>query len=149
MAILMPRLIIVSGTRPHPALTNEVQGKIRETIAKFSTPADSVIMHGDAKGVDQLAREIAQKATRVRGHLPMPALWERLGRSAGPLRNQAMVDVAAAMHACGWDVVALCYPVKSSKGTRDMIRRLQWRLPGSKYDQPRGQWLVLVNELEV
>jgi len=50
---------------------------------------------------------------------PRPADWTRFGRAAGPLRNQRMVDVLA-------DVphrLVMAYPVGSSAGTMDCVRR--------------------------
>lgn len=55
----------------------------------------AVLVHGNARGADRLAAEI------WRGWgLPTEehrADWDRFGRAAGPIRNQAMVDVGAAV----------------------------------------------------
>ena len=72
----------------------------------------SMVLSGAARGVDHLGAEWA----RERG-VPVqsfPADWKRLGRGAGPARNQAMVTQADALIAI-WD--------GRSPGTRDVIER--------------------------
>jgi len=69
------------------------------------------IIHGGARGADTLADEWGKRmALRI---LAMPADWDRHGRSAGPLRNQAMLAKGPQL------VVA--FP--GGKGTADMVRR--------------------------
>lgn len=49
-----------------------------------------VVIHGDAKGADRLGRDWA----KFRNHKieTFPANWKKHGRSAGPIRNQQMLD---------------------------------------------------------
>lgn len=77
-------------------------------------PAGSVIVHGAARGADQ----IADSAARSLGLAvePHPADWERLGRAAGPARNQKMADAGA-------DALFAFRQQGESPGTDDMIRR--------------------------
>lgn len=42
-----------------------------------------------------------------------PALWNKYGKSAGPIRNQQMLDI----------VYAFTYDLENSRGTRDMVLR--------------------------
>lgn len=142
----MPTLVIVSGTRPHPALDQAAIGRVQDDLLQHTGERGTIVMHGAAKGVDA----IAARWKGCAGHLAMPAQWDRIGRRAGPCRNQEMVNVAMAMHKCGWDIVALCYPVKSSKGTRDMIARLRWEhgWHAKKRPKPTERWTVIVRELE-
>lgn len=77
----------------------------------------SLIVHGGAKGADMLARFWA-RANGVRQRIHN-ANWERFGRAAGTIRNQAMLDEQAA---CG-EPVALVVAFPGGKGTADMVRR--------------------------
>lgn len=75
------------------------------------------VVSGCAAGVDRLG-----EAWAAERHLPLdlyPADWERLGKRAGPVRNEKMAENADAL-------VAIM--VKSgSPGTKDMIRRAKRR----------------------
>lgn len=44
--------------------------------------------------------------------------WTQYGNAAGPMRNQAMLEL-------GKPTEAHAYPMKGSRGTWDMIRRLR------------------------
>lgn len=73
---------------------------------------DMVVVHGNARGADRLADAWARRNTiPVERH---PADWS-LGRRAGPLRNQAMVNLGAHL--------VLAFPAGAATGTRDCMRR--------------------------
>ena len=98
--------ILVCGSRDwndYPTLVREVE---KHNPTK--------IIHGDAPGADQLAWDVARQL-----ELPCrayPAQWTKYGRSAGPKRNQHMLDEEKP------DLV-LAFPLPQSKGTWDMVRR--------------------------
>lgn len=48
------------------------------------------VVHGDQRGADALAKEWALK--RGIDHKPYPADWKKHGKSAGPIRNELMLD---------------------------------------------------------
>ena len=74
------------------------------------TPIECLI-EGGAKGADALARAWAQqRGVRVQ---TFPADWKRHGRSAGPKRNQQMIEVRPDM--------VMAFP--GGRGTADMVRR--------------------------
>lgn len=75
-----------------------------------------VVIEGEARGADSIAREIAE-SLRI-PVLKYPAQWNRYGRGAGYRRNQQMLDEGNPTH-----VVAFHDDVYSSKGTRDMMAR--------------------------
>jgi hypothetical protein len=84
------------------------------------------LIQGGAHGADYLAWQWAN----VRG-VPCgsyPADWDTLGRKAGPIRNQQMID-----EGCADGVIA--FP--GSKGTADMITRA--RRAGLTVWEPLGQ----------
>ena len=75
-------------------------------------PDGSVVIRGGARGADRLAK---QAAWHFGFHCAdVMANWHRHGRSAGPLRNEAMLRL-------GPDVV-YAYPT-GGRGTADIIRR--------------------------
>ena len=73
---------------------------------------NTVIIHGNAVGADLLAGRWAMqnKVTQV----PFPADWNGLGRKAGPIRNQQMLDE-------GKPDVVIAFP--GGRGTADMVSR--------------------------
>lgn len=74
-----------------------------------------VLVHGAAKGADSLAADMAERL-RITA-LPFPALWDKHGKAAGPIRNQQMLDE---------NEIAVTYAFRlsgKSNGTDDMVRR--------------------------
>lgn len=72
----------------------------------------SLIITGGASGADRLAERWAQHE-----RIPVcvfPANWQFLGRKAGPLRNQAMLDFAKPH-------LVVAFP--GGRGTEDMVNR--------------------------
>ena len=78
---------IVTGNR---TWTNE--GAVREALRAL--PEASTVVHG---GCPTGADAIADRLARSTGHVPEihPAEWHAHGPAAGPIRNQAMVDLGA------------------------------------------------------
>ena len=74
------------------------------------------IVHGACPtGADAFAAELADwNGIREERH---PADWKARGKAAGPIRNQAMVDAGAD--------ICLAFPLDSSRGTRDCMRRAE------------------------
>jgi hypothetical protein len=71
----------------------------------------TVLIHGDANGVDRLAGEWGTaRGIAVEAH---PADWKKHGRAAGPIRNQKMLEEKPEL------VVAL----PGGRGTADMVRK--------------------------
>ena len=84
---------------------------MKEEIVKCNP---SVIIQGKARGADRMSEEIAvELGIEVEGYA---AEWNIYGRRAGPIRNQKMLDEAHPN-------LVLAFPLPSSKGTWDMIRR--------------------------
>lgn len=75
----------------------------------------NILIHGNARGgADRIA---AAFALRHNWWIwACPADWDTEYKSAGPIRNQRMLDE------CAPDVV-LAFPSAQSKGTWDMVRR--------------------------
>ena len=78
---------------------------------------DPIIVHGAARGADEISGlEATLLGLRV---VSFPAEWERYGRGAGPIRNQAMLDQAPNL----LGVIAFHDHLNRSKGTNDMLNR--------------------------
>lgn len=102
--------ILVCGGRDFGNTADEyyfIFNRLDESV----TPED-VIISGLATGADTVAVEWARMGgNRVETY---PANWERDGNSAGPQRNQRMIDIGKP------DIV---YAFPGGKGTRDMVTR--------------------------
>lgn len=77
-------LVLICGSRGF----DDTQA-IRAALGRL--PAETHVIHGDAKGADRLAAELAARefGLTVTAH---PADWSTHGRRAGILRNLAMLD---------------------------------------------------------
>jgi hypothetical protein len=88
------------------------KGIIRRVIIQSGATS---IVHGDCRGADKMAGEIATSLD-----IPVfvfPAEWERFGNRAGPMRNQAMLNTVPDL------VIAFHDDIEKSKGTKDMVAR--------------------------
>lgn len=86
-----------------------------------------VIIEGEARGADRIAREIALEMGYVLGDtlLSFPADWEKHHKAAGPIRNQHMLTEGQPTI-----VYAFHGNINESKGTKDMIKRsLKAKIP--------------------
>lgn len=74
-----------------------------------------VVVQGEARGADSLARDFA----KLRGLQvdSFPAKWDLHGRAAGPIRNQEMLDTNPD------EVWAFHQNLAISRGTLDMVKR--------------------------
>ena len=80
-----------------------------------SLPAGSVVIHGNAAGVDKIAGELA--ASHGLQVLVFEADWELYGRSAGVRRNSDMLLE-------GKPTCAYAFQIAESRGTADMVRKI-------------------------
>jgi len=107
-----PMRVLVCGTR---TFTDEKM--IRDVLRRL--PKGSVIIEGEAKGADSIARKVAEEMGME--VLMFPADWDKYGRGAGVIRNQKMLDEGAP------DAVYAFYMDSNDKGksigTKDMVRR--------------------------
>lgn len=78
--------------------------------------ADAVVIEGEARGADTMARVAADARGLI--VLRFPALWDRHGRAAGAIRNHQMLTEGAPT------LVAYFHSnLEASKGTKDMVTR--------------------------
>jgi hypothetical protein len=106
---------VVTGTR-----RDTRKGAVSTWLALLGP--DLVIV-GCATGVDAEARVFCQE--RGINHVVVPALWSKLGRKAGPHRNQMIACLARLFHDRGDVVVYGAFPDAESRGTHDAARRFE------------------------
>ncbi len=108
--------IIIAGSR-----TFSDYPRLKKIMDKLTSKLEKVlIMSGHAKGADQLGERWANE--RYHTYEIYHADWDKLGKSAGPIRNSEMI-------AADPDVVVAFYDGKSP-GTKDLITKA--RLKGIK-----------------
>jgi hypothetical protein len=72
----------------------------------------TTLIEGEARGADLLARRYAER--RGLDVLPFPALWNKHGKAAGPIRNIQMLTE-------GRPELVVAFRGPNSKGTKHMI----------------------------
>lgn len=105
--------VLICGSR-HWAKPVPVDVVVGGFKAVYGT--ETVIIHGAAQGADSMAGSAAHR--HGLDCEPYPADWDTHGKSAGPLRNQRMLDEGKPEV-----VVAFTNDLPGSKGTADMVRR--------------------------
>lgn len=103
----MQQRVIVCGGRDY---ADREQLNAILDLAHEANPIVALI-HGNARGADQLADDWAAGKCET---LTFTPLWEEHGRSAGPRRNQKMLDD-------GKPDMVIAFP--GGRGTADMIKR--------------------------
>lgn len=87
-----------------------LKSKCDNILSEVSETAQIVIISGTAQGADKLGEKYAEeKGYEIERH---PALWDKHGKAAGPIRNLEMAENADALIAF-WD--------GKSRGTQNMI----------------------------
>ena len=101
--------LVVAGCRTftdYSKLSDELDRYLQNKITRFNV----IIISGNADGADKLAERYATEHNLSLERYP--ALWKKYGKSAGPIRNRQMAEVADAVIVF-WD--------GESKGTKNMI----------------------------
>lgn len=107
--------VIFTGSRKF----SDVDAVLKAMNGLLKIDNDWIVVHGAAAGLDTIADSVAGDfGFKIERH---PANWELHGRSAGPIRNQKMLDLGA-------DLV-IAFPL-DGPGTRHMIKiSLEAKLP--------------------
>lgn len=105
----------ITGARPPSEIVSEKERLVwpvmlqylEEIIADLTD--DAIIVHGDARGIDRTAKQLAlARGLKEEAH---PADWVRYGKSAG-IRRNVYVTTCAVVHA---------FPAPWSVGTYDAM----------------------------
>jgi len=111
--VTAPVRVIVCGGRDYSNL-ERVRTEILQLAADWGQH-HLLIVHGAARGADQLAGWIADGlGVATEEH---PAQWDDLGRRAGMVRNEQMAQAGA----------ELCVAFPGGRGTADMVERARKR----------------------
>jgi hypothetical protein len=108
--------VIVSGSPELGIESAELIKTTLETKLAGIDPAKVTIVHGDAKGADQLVVKAGRElGMNIEVHR---ADWKIHDKAAGPIRNQQMIDAGA------HQVIAFVNkPVHQERGTADIVGR--------------------------
>lgn len=105
-------IVLVCGSR---SVTRDAIPSMREELGVL--PKGTVVIHGDARGADRLAAEVAESlGLWVEAY---PAAWQVYGRRAGMIRNRVMLARKPDLVLAWWD--------GESAGTADTLREARRR----------------------
>lgn len=107
-----PYYVLVTGGRDYQD-RGACNTALHDVLMRTPKGRRMVVVHGNAKGADSLARYWAEYWNQP--CLSVPAEWFRFGKqAAGPKRNQQMLD---------WLPIDLVVAFPGGAGTRDMVQR--------------------------
>src|SRR5271155_2974515 len=95
------KAVLVTGGRNYSNM-NHVRAKLD------AEKPDFLIEGGCPTGADKHAQNWAED--RGVHHAIVPALWNKLGKSAGPARNSVMVMMLKALEGAGMECIVLAFP---------------------------------------
>jgi hypothetical protein len=107
------RVVLVTGDRDW----DDRPGLWAALDAEHAADPFRAVTHGAARGAD--TDSAYWSMDRLGGHHAHPARWRELGKAAGPVRNQEMLDDPLKPDV----VVAFHDHLGSSRGTKDMVMR--------------------------
>lgn len=107
--VIMDKRVLICGDRSW--LDHQV---IQDWLEKLRPLGYTTLIEGEAPGVDSIARDIALSLGME--VLRFPALWDKYGKAAGPIRNKRMLedgnpDLLVFFH----------YNLNKSRGTANMV----------------------------
>lgn len=110
---IKPRRVIITGSRDWHC--RQLASRVVTHLMNRHWEGGLIIVHGAAPGVDSAFADACNDLGVIQE--PHPADWNKFGKRAGPLRNQAMIEAGA-------DLCLAFHPkLSTSKGTGDMVRR--------------------------
>lgn len=95
---------------------------MRDTLLQFFKGAGDVLIHGMAKGADQLSEQVLTHQFNNLGNVisieRYPADWDKYGKGAGPIRNKQMLVE-------GHPDLVVAFLAPHSRGTKNMIEQAE------------------------
>lgn len=95
---------------------------MRDTLLEYFTGAGDVLIHGMAKGADQLSEAVLShqfnELNNMIGVERYHANWDKHGRAAGPIRNAQMLKE-------GRPDLVIAFLAPNSSGTANMIAQAE------------------------
>lgn len=121
-----PWAVFVSGSRN---LTWGHMDLVVEKLTPFSTPRQSLLIHGAGEGGNATIPGCDRVAAEAARHLKMvvfgfPALWNLFDTAAGPIRNRLCAEVLFAHGAAGYRLAFLAFS-SGGAGTSSAIREVK------------------------
>lgn len=117
-----PPKVLICGSRNWPQHRDEATERVHEIVRNL--PRGTIIIEGEANGVDTWARRAAvERALYVIEVPARPQHWTRFGKRAGMTRNLIMLDLLRPE--AGDYVIAV--QIDGSHGTQATIRSAQQR----------------------
>jgi hypothetical protein len=104
------KAVLVTGGRNYANMN-----LVRTTLDAVNP--DFLIEGGCPTGADKHARNWAED--RGVHHATVPALWNKLGKSAGPARNSVMVMMLKALEGAGMECTVFAFP--GGSGTESCV----------------------------
>lgn len=130
-------MVLICGTRK--AQTRDWWDVLASQFKKLTNEnPDLKVIHGDAKGIDTLANEVALKfgiETTI-----FEANWRKYKKSAGPIRNAEMIDQNPDL------VLAFTDSLGSSLGTFDCVKQASEKGILAKVINSKGGEFLYLNE---
>ncbi len=78
----------------------------------------SVLIQGACRGADAMAANLAMDQNY--SVICVPANWDKHGKAAGPIRNEAMLNLLLSFKGCGYEIRAAAFHL-GGRGTQNMI----------------------------
>jgi YspA, cpYpsA-related SLOG family len=106
--------LVVTGSRDYVH-----KSIVRREILALGKENIEILIHGDARGLDTLAKEVGEEeGIPTQAEPCTDEEWRTLGKKAGVLRNQRMIDKYKPTY-------GLAFPLPGSRGTWDMVNRMK------------------------
>jgi len=117
-----PYRLLITGSRDWTD-DRAITERLDNVYMSLSARKQLIVVHGACQtGADKIAADWVEWRwwntvipASILDQDPHPADWDRLGKAAGPIRNQQMVDAGADL--------CLAFPLNTSPGTSDCIKR--------------------------
>jgi hypothetical protein len=109
--------VLVTGSREFA--NRDAMNEVFECLRDHYVGCETTLVHGDARGADKLSALVASSMVPDLTVETHPAEWGRLGKSAGLVRNQQMVDLGADV------AIAFLWLDAQNRGTKDCMSRVR------------------------